>query len=158
VKPTPSPLRAPDPPWVHLRVLEAGSSDSAPELPPGFAFRRIDGSRCRTKAALLKELARVLAFPAHFGRNWDALEDCLTDLDWLPADGYLLWFARADALLAGREADYATLVDLLDSIGRAWATRQTGHPGRAPVPFHSVLAVARSRLASRADWRIPRLD
>jgi RNAse (barnase) inhibitor barstar len=120
-------------------------------------FRRIDGRRCRTKTALLKELARTLAFPSHFGRNWDALEDRLTDLGWLPADGYLLIFSHADALLAGREADYVTLIDLLDTVGRAWATQQTGHPGRPPIPFHTVLAVPRSRLGSRADWRVSRL-
>jgi RNAse (barnase) inhibitor barstar len=147
----------PDPPWVHLLVLDARESDFSPELSPGFVFRRIDGRRCRTKAALLKELARTLAFPAHFGRNWDALEDCLTDLGWLPADGYLLMFSHADALLAEREADYATLIDLLESVGQAWATQQTGHPGRPPIPFHTVLAVPRSGLGGRASWRAPRL-
>src|SRR5262245_37236671 len=148
----------PDPPWVHLLVLEPGAPDPFSEPPPGFVFRRIDGRRCRTKAALLKELARALAFPAHFGRNWDALEDCLTDLGWLPAEaGSLLAFSDADALLAGHEDDYATLIDLLESAGRAWATQQTGHPGRPPVAFHTILAVPRSRRASRAGWRVPRL-
>jgi RNAse (barnase) inhibitor barstar len=149
--------RTPDPPWVHLLVVEPGKSDFSPELPPGFVFRRTDGRRCRTKTALLKELARTLAFPSHFGRNWDALEDCLTDLGWLSADGYLLMLSHAEALLAGREAAYATLIDLLESVGRAWATQQTGHPGRPPIPFHTVLAVPRSRLGSRADWRVSRL-
>ena len=55
-----------------------------PASPPGFVVRTVDGRRGRTKRALLDELARVLAFPAHFGRTWDALEDCLTDLGWLP--------------------------------------------------------------------------
>jgi RNAse (barnase) inhibitor barstar len=147
----------PDPPWVHLLVVEPGKSDIPPEPPPGFVYRRIDGRQCRTKIALLKLLARTLAFPSHFGRNWDALEDCLTDLGWLPADGYLLVFSHADALLAGRESDYATLIDLLDSVGQAWATQQTGHPGRPPIPFHTLLAVPRSRLGGRASWRAPRL-
>jgi len=151
------PLR-PDPPWVHLLVVEPKGSDPLPEPPPEFVLRQIDGRRCRTKAPLLEELARTLAFPAHFGRNWDALEDCLTDLSWLPAEaGCLLVFSDAHALLASRDEDYATLIDLLESVGRAWATQQTGHPGRPPIAFHTVLAVPRSRLASRADWRAPRL-
>jgi RNAse (barnase) inhibitor barstar len=40
----------------------------------------------RTKAALLAELARGLALPSYFGHNWDALDECLRDLSWLPAE------------------------------------------------------------------------
>src|SRR5262249_50846507 len=101
---------------------------------------------------------QALALPAHFGRNWDALEDCLTDLGWLPAEaGYLLVFSHADALLAGHEDDYAALIDLLESAGRAWATQETGPPRRPPVAFHTLLAVPRAELKSRADWRARRL-
>jgi len=35
---------------------------------------------------LFEAFAAQLDFPDYFGRNWDALYDCLTDLDWLPAD------------------------------------------------------------------------
>ena len=95
--------------------------------------RTLDGRRCRTKRALLDELARVLGFPAHFGRTWDALEDCLTDLGWLPGAGYRLVVLAADRLLAREPAGYATFVALLEDVGRAWATAATGHPGRGAV-------------------------
>ncbi|QDU81619.1 Barstar (barnase inhibitor) [Polystyrenella longa] len=36
--------------------------------------------------AFLDHLAEVLEFPSYFGRNWDALSDCLTDLSWLKCD------------------------------------------------------------------------
>lgn len=38
---------------------------------------RLDG-RQRSKAAILRRLARELGFPAHFGGNLDALHDVLT--------------------------------------------------------------------------------
>ncbi|GAB2824442.1 hypothetical protein GCM10022221_23120 [Actinocorallia aurea] len=44
------------------------------------AGRALDGRACRTRAALFTEAARALSLPAHFGRNWDALYDCLRDL------------------------------------------------------------------------------
>ncbi|WP_454725805.1 MULTISPECIES: barstar family protein [Cupriavidus] len=36
-----------------------------------------------TKSSLLEALAFLLAFPAHFGFNWDALFDCFRDFSWL---------------------------------------------------------------------------
>jgi len=38
----------------------------------------------RSKEKLLAILAQGLHFPTYFGRNWDALEECLQDLSWLP--------------------------------------------------------------------------
>jgi hypothetical protein len=119
--------------------------------------RTLDGRRCRTKRALLDEIARAFGFPAYFGRTWDALEDCLTDLGWLPGAGYRLILGAADRLLARDPASYVTLVALLEDVGRAWATGETGHPGRSAVPFHTVLVVTAGRLATRPNWGVPRL-
>jgi hypothetical protein len=38
----------------------------------------------RSKQKLLGILAERLRFPGYFGWNWDALEECLRDLSWLP--------------------------------------------------------------------------
>jgi hypothetical protein len=145
------------PPWVHLLVARDDAPGTLPAAPPDFVVQTVDGRRCRTKRALLDELARVLGFPAHFGRTWDALEDCLTDLEWLPGAGYRLIILNADRLLPGDPAGYATFVPLLEDVGRAWATTATGHPGRSAVPFHTVLVVPAHRLGARPNWGVPRL-
>ena len=149
-------LTTPAPPWVHLLVA-ADDPPPLPAPPPGFVVRPLDGRRCRTKRALLAELARALEFPAHFGRTWDALEDCLTDLDWLPGAGYCLVVHAADRLLARDETGYATFVALLQDVGRAWATAATGHPGRSAIAFHTVLVVPSERLGARRSWGAPQL-
>lgn len=45
------------------------------------ALRRaeVSGSRCRTAQGLFTEWAARLAFPDHFGHNWNAFHDCLRD-------------------------------------------------------------------------------
>ena len=157
---SPSPadrLASTAPPWVHLLVAGDDAPVTLPAPPTGFVVRTLDGRRCRTKRSLLDEMARVLGFPAHFGRTWDALEDCLTDLGWLPGAGYRLIVLAADRLLARDPAGYATFVALLEDVGRAWATAATGHPGRSAQPFHTVLVVPAHRLGTRPTWGVPRL-
>jgi RNAse (barnase) inhibitor barstar len=39
------------------------------------------GAAIRSQEDFFRELARVLEFPDYFGHNWDAVSDCLGDLD-----------------------------------------------------------------------------
>lgn len=43
----------------------------------------------RSKEKLFGLFAAALRFPNYCGRNWDALEECLCDLSWLPADAQI---------------------------------------------------------------------
>lgn len=151
-------LTTPAAPWVHLLVIDDPGPNRSFDAPDDFRVGILDGRRCPTKAALLEELARVFEFPPHFGRNWDALEDCLTDLTWRPGAGYWLFVYAADRLLADDPPSYDAFLTLLADVGRAWGTSATGHPGRGPVPFHTVLLVFRRHLGARADWRAVRPD
>ena len=50
----------------------------------------------------MERIAQALEFPQWFGGNWDALEDCLTDLSWSKAAGHVLLFEGAGGLAARR--------------------------------------------------------
>lgn len=75
----------------------------------------IDGSGIRSKGEFYAAVAAALSFPDWFGRNLDALHDCLRDLSWLPpGEHVLVWaepevFERADP--AGYEAVTSVLTD-----------------------------------------------
>ena len=75
---------------------------------------RTDLAGCLDKDELLRRLAVSLRLPATFGHNWDALADCLRDLGWMPAWGYVLLFEHADELRQATEADFITLLGILD--------------------------------------------
>jgi hypothetical protein len=70
------------------------------------------------KAQLLKNIASALGFPDWFGHNWDALEDCLTDLSWRDAPGYVLLIESARP-----GDDLGVLLDILRSSAEFWAGR-----------------------------------
>ncbi len=68
----------------------------------GWRFAYIDGLTHQDKAAFLGTVAEALAFPDHFGRNFDALTDCLRDVD---GDGtVLLWDCWAPLARSDRRA------------------------------------------------------
>ena len=79
-------------------------------------------------------MASALDFPSWFGANWDALEDCLSDLSWREREGYVLLLAgypRGDAL--------GVLTDVLRSVAEYWASR-----GK---PFFAVFLDPEKKLA-----------
>lgn len=141
------------PPWSTLLVVPHASPASAlVKAPPGYAVRTIQGKNCRTPSGLFDEFARALAFPDYFGHNWDALEECLADLEWLPAKGYILLIVDAHAVLPEDEEEYETLLEVLDDAGEAWSKGQTVDGRR--VAFHVVFVIAEQDKVKRKRWEL----
>ena len=92
----------------------------------GFAFFHIDGRKIMRKEQLMNAAATAMSFPDHFGNNWDALEECLTDLEWVDADGYMIYYDHIDGLLTTHPDQFETLVEILrDAVG-SW--KEDGEP------------------------------
>ena len=97
----------------------------------GLAVARIDLGGCRDKDELLGRIAVGLALPEWFGRNWDALYDCLADLDPGGGAGYLLVLEHAGELRREAPEDFDTAVGILSDVSAEWSRR--GLPFRAFV-------------------------
>lgn len=86
----------------------------------GFGTYRIDLTAVADKAALMQCLQDALQFPEWFGRNWDALEDCLTDMSWHDDVGYVLLVDGGRELRRHDKALFLTLADVLKSAADYW--------------------------------------
>jgi len=86
----------------------------------GYGVYRIDLAGVDDKGALMDRLQVALQFPEWFGRNWDALEDCLTDMSWRDDVGFVLLFDGGADLRRHRKALFDTLVDVLKSAADYW--------------------------------------
>ena len=146
-------LSTSSPPWSGLLVLPRGSAATTiVTAPAGFLMRTIEGKKCRTTSGLFDEFAQALSFPEYFGHNWDALEECLADFEWLPAKGYILLISNAHAVLPDDEEEYETLLEVLNDAGEAWSKGQTVD-GRS-APFHVVFAVTAQDKSTRHRWEL----
>lgn len=100
----------------------------------------------KNKTALLEALFVALRFSDYFGGNWDALEECIRDLSWLPSGDVVLRH-RDLPVLEDRSSLSTYLAILTDAVER-W--RDTGErklfvvfPPKAEGVVRSVLANAR---------------
>jgi RNAse (barnase) inhibitor barstar len=97
----------------------------------GLDAARIDLAGCCDKQEFLARTAKALGFPDWFGGNWDALFDCLADLSWRPAAGYVLILEHAEDMRRQAPEALDTALAVLDDAANAW--RDRGRPFRAIV-------------------------
>jgi RNAse (barnase) inhibitor barstar len=76
----------------------------------------IDGSTLRDKVSTLDAIAAAMDFPDYFGRNLDALYDCLLDLSWLPEGEHVLVWRDSHVL---RDQDQRAYLDICSVLSDA---------------------------------------
>jgi RNAse (barnase) inhibitor barstar len=115
--------------FVDLRDREALAEAGAALH---FAVTPVELKGCVDADDAIARFAEALKFPDWFGGNWDALADCLNDLSWLPAGGYVLLLEHADEWCAEDRAGFDTAVEILNEAGARWA--EAGQPFWAFLP------------------------
>ena len=85
-----------------------------------FSFFYVDGEVVRDKASFLSEAASTMRFPEWFGGNWDAFEDCITDLFWDAANGYVLFFDGPKLFARLNPSQWQTARSILESAVEYW--------------------------------------
>jgi hypothetical protein len=140
-----APIFQPDGPWLHPVVAtEAELCDQVAELSKAanlrVVCRRIRGNKARTVQGWFDECSAALQFPCYFGENWNAFDECITDLEWLPADAYVLVVSNGCRLLEAEPPRELTLLfATLERAGQEWSKAVAGQFPRPPKPFHVLI-------------------
>lgn len=80
----------------------------------------LDGAEVEDKTAFLEQCAEAFALPEWFGLNWDALEECLGDLDLGGAEGVVVLWTGWGAMAEEAASDFAVALDILGGAVRGW--------------------------------------
>ncbi len=83
-------------------------------------FFHFQGGGIRGKEGFLNGAAAALEFPDYFGHNWDAFEECLTDMSWRPAPGYAILLEHFETFRKEAPADFETLLHILHDAASFW--------------------------------------
>lgn len=86
----------------------------------GYFVFHIDLAGVGDKEGMLAAIGRDMAFPEWYGHNWDALADCLADLGWRPAEGYLVLLKHVDRLHASAGSDLIAALNIFAETAGVW--------------------------------------
>ncbi|MBT3980878.1 MAG: hypothetical protein HOE90_05950 [Bacteriovoracaceae bacterium] len=81
-----------------------------------ISFFEIDCLQCNTEQNLFSTFSTELGFPEYFGRNWDALHECIGDLDWLDAKYIILFLKNSNKLLIDQPDKIKTFAEITSDI------------------------------------------
>jgi hypothetical protein len=117
---------------VYKVKQDAGSNINNAARARGLEFAQVDLSGVKGKTAFLKKTAASLGFPGYFGMNWDAFSECLTDMSWRPAAGYVILLDNYGLFTRKTPADARMARRIFDSSAQYWKQRK--------VPFFVILS------------------
>jgi hypothetical protein len=118
-------------------VYTLGPGDRAALIKKAAAACKLDYSEVDLKGAagknsMLEKMARALDFPDYFGLNWDALNDCLTDMGWKHASGYVVQLRKFTAFAGRCPGEAKTAGDIFTTAAEYWKQKA--------VPFYIILS------------------
>ena len=83
---------------------------------PSEVIPSLDGKVVADKETLLEAVGWALGFPDYYGANWDALEECLTDMSW-QSGPILLHITHSDAISPGV---LVTFIEIFADAALGW--------------------------------------
>ncbi len=88
----------------------------APRLAPGAFVVRIPGG-LTSAAALLQAIYEAARLPGYFGFNWNALSDCLRDLNWVESHDVVVLHSDVPSLTI---EDLRNYIEVLAECAESW--------------------------------------
>ncbi len=76
------------------------SQQQLPGFSPNTFVAEIDGSKARTLRSFYTRIAKVFLFPDYFGKNLDALYDCLISLEVIGKEDVVLLIRNESQFLS----------------------------------------------------------
>lgn len=107
---------------------------------PGLVVRFIRGGKMPTIERMHDEIGAALQFPWYYGENWAALDECISDLEWLPGKAYILIFTDAEQLLVEEDDKlFGIFIRILNDAAGVWNGQvESEEQMRSFAPFHVI--------------------
>jgi hypothetical protein len=98
----------------------------------GWKHIIIEGKECSDVHSLFKEFSYKLRFPRDTEENWYTFDECINDLSWMQAEGYVIFINNANNVFPGDDERFELLIWQLVSARIEWEEEKA-------IPFQIVL-------------------
>jgi hypothetical protein len=80
----------------------------------------VRGKNMNSARGLFNEFAAALQFPCYFRNNWNAFDECIADLEWLPGNGYFIMIVDGSHMLRDEPDELAVFFRIMRSVAQEW--------------------------------------
>jgi hypothetical protein len=119
----------------------------------GIVIRVMRGRHSETPEGVFQEWAAALQFPYYFGHNWDAFDECIIDLSWLPGSCYVFVVTELDMVLPDHPDEFNIFVRVMKRAHKQWKIPNRANMDEPVAPFTIVFHAE----PDKADEALPRL-
>ena len=116
---------------VRPNIVQSIRAFRVPELAQAAAdlgqhFLYANCAHCASKAEILETIATSFTFPRHFGKNFDALADCLTDMIYKagPQPGFVIVLEGLPIAQKFDKEAREVLLDVFRDAAEFWGERK----------------------------------
>ena len=128
-------------PFVYVEEIDIYVADIE-KLAPSENFVAIVPAGIRSVETLFSILSKELKFPSYFGRNWNALNDCLHDFSW--TDIFQITVVHRDIPALGTD-NTRIYLDVLADCVEVWKPGKD-HQLRVVFPLSQKVAILEAAL------------
>lgn len=88
----------------------------------GAFIARIEGQKASSMKDFLEQIGVAMKFPDYDGKNLDALDEMLNDLEWIKEEKVIIYITNSIEWLSKEKSQdkIFTLIDLLDATAEDW--------------------------------------
>jgi RNAse (barnase) inhibitor barstar len=88
----------------------------------GAFIATIDGQKATSMKDFHEQIGEALNFPDYSGKNLDALDEMLNDLEWIREEKVILYITNSNDWLSKEKSDekILSLIDIFDATAEDW--------------------------------------
>ena len=88
----------------------------------GYFVGIVNGAKCKDLRSTIAQIASAFQFPDYYGKNLDAFDECINDLEWLTESNYAIVIENSNLLMAKDTQDNKLyLINMLDEVSNEWS-------------------------------------